>query len=579
MTGPPRPAARRRRLLPAVLLLGVVLALASLAGGPPAGAHAALVATTPGDGDRLDRGPTEVVLTFSESVSAGPGAVRVLGADGGRVDRGGVNVQGETVVVPLEGGLADGTYIVAWRVVSADSHPINGAFTFGVGEAAATLDPGVVDALVGTGGEGPWRVGATVARLLGYGGTLVATGLVLFLATVHDRGPERARLRRLVRVAAAVGAAGLVLEVPARAALATGLGPDSLTAPGVAGQVLGDNVGPALAVALLALLFVAIDAGRDRVVAGAGVVAPALAFAVAGHTATASPVAVAVVGDATHVAAASVWAGGLVGLLVVVVGRARAGRPMAAVVARFSGVAGLALAGVAAGGLALGWTQVGGLDALVGTPYGQVLLAKVALVGVVAALGGWNRYRVVPVLEARLAAGADGGPDPDADGRGDDGGSGVATLAPPAAPIRDLRRTLVAEVAVLAVVVALTAALVDITPARSSVAGPWGERAALGDGQVDLSLESTRAGRTTIHVYTFDADGRPWPMDEALRLRFSLPAAGITDLERRPAPTGPGHWTLTGDDLAIAGTWTIEVVARTSLYEEQDATFEVPIVG
>ncbi|HEV7721761.1 MAG TPA: copper resistance protein CopC, partial [Iamia sp.] len=395
---------RLRRLL-VVLALGLGLAALLVGAGPaaPASAHAELVSTTPGDGARLGAAPSRVEITFSEDVSTTLGAVRVLDRSGDRVDRGGVEAGGGVVTVDLE-DLDDGAYIVAWRVVSADSHPIHGSFTFTVGDGAERIDGDLAAALLGDPGDGPWKVVGAGTRALGYGGALLAAGLAVFLALAHDKGPERSALRRLLRAAAGVGAIGILAELPVRAALATGLGPDALTEPGVAGQLLGDRVGIGMAVALLTLLFLAVDAGRDRLLAGAGVVALGVAFAIAGHTATTSPEVLAIGSDSVHVAAASVWLGGLVGCLAVVAARRRAGTSSAAVVMRFSSVAGIALGAVAVAGSALGWSEVRTLHALTSTSYGQLLIAKVAIVGVVAMLGAANRSRLVPILERDLAA-------------------------------------------------------------------------------------------------------------------------------------------------------------------------------
>src|SRR5207248_33031 len=99
----------------------------------PASAHAMLQATTPGDGAHLDTAPSVVTMTFSEPVSAPLGAVRVFDARGRRVDNGNVVARDATVSLGLDGSLADGCYIVTWRVISADSHPVRGAFNFTVG--------------------------------------------------------------------------------------------------------------------------------------------------------------------------------------------------------------------------------------------------------------------------------------------------------------------------------------------------------------------------------------------------------------------------------------------------------------
>lgn len=587
-----------------MVLGATAVALLVLLAPSPAGAHASLTATSPADGAALDTAPTEVRLSFSENVTATVGAIRVLDRDGERVDRGSVEVDGSDLVAPLE-ELSDGSYVVAWRVVSADSHPIHGSFTFVVGDGDTHLDDDLVASLIGDDGDGPWRATGVATRAFGYGGSLLAVGLAAFVVHAHDGGAERSRLRRLLRWAAGIGSAGLVLEVPVRAALATGLGPSSITETGVLEQVLGDRVGIGLSIALLSLLFVAVDGGRDRIVSTAAPLALGGAWAVAGHTATTSPAAVAFLSDAVHVAAAAVWFGGLVGCATVASARHRGGTSPAAIIVRFSSLAGVALAGVAVGGLALAWGEVRSVDGLVSTPYGRLVMGKVAVVGLVAALGGYNRYRLVPVLEHDLAtnAASDRADRPDetdeideadgADGTGDRDLAATSEMeasetgasaeqAPPigrlgAAAMSALRTTLAVEAGLLVAVIAVTALLVDVTPARAAVAPPFEATEDLADGEVQIYFESTRAGTITLHVYAFDDDGAPLDPLEPVDIRFSLPSADVVGLERTPEVTGSGHWTLITDDLTIAGTWTVEVAVRLTLYDTATATFEVPI--
>lgn len=589
MTGPsPWPT----RVVRPGLLVAATLALAGLGvatwSPSPAAAHAALLSSTPTDGGQPDSAPTEVELTFNENVSAALGAIRVLDAEGERVDGGDIENAGQRVTVAL-GDLDDGAYIVAWRVVSADSHPIKGSFTFSVGDDAAGIDDSLARTLLGGADDGPWKAAGTASRFLAYGGSLLAVGSAVFGAFVHDGGPEVGRLRRLVRVGAGIGAVGVVAELPIRAALATGLGPDSLTAPGVLGQLLADQVGIAMAISLLALLFVTVDGGRDRLVAGACTAAVGVSLAIAGHTATTSPVALGIASDAVHTSAAAVWFGGLVGGLVVVVARWRQTGTWAAVVVRFSGVAGVALASVAVAGGALGWVQVGSFDALLTTAYGQLLIAKVLVVGLVASLGAVNRYRLVPLLDApttsvetadanRVTVAAGAVPlDPPTERLPETQRSAAEDVPRPNGEVTGiLRRTLAVEVALLVLVVGITSVLVDVTPARASVAAPFVGSEPLGEGTMEIDVDPTRAGRTTIHLYAYDETGQVLPADE-VTLRFSLPSSDVSNLERTPEPTGPGHWTHIGDDFSIAGTWTVEVVARTSVYDEEIARFEVPI--
>ena len=540
-------------------LAGFALAaLALVATAGPAAGHAVLESSDPADGARLPEAPDAVTLTFNEAVAAELGGVRVFDAEGTRVDDEALTADGTVVSVGLAPDLGDGAYIVTYRVLSADGHPVRGAFSFVVGEGDAASGD-VVAGLLGEGDDRPWEIAGAIARGLAYAGTLAAAGLAAFLVLAHDGGPEGPRLRRFLAVAAAVGAFGALVQLPITAALATGLGIDAITETGVLGQVLGDSVALSLVVVLSGLgLIVLVPAGRDEgvdTVPAAGpviLVAAAVAaggFAITGHTATTDPRWLVSVTDAVHACAGAVWFGGLIGLAVVL--RARradpAGTGAASVVARFSGTAAIALVVVAAAGVTLSWTQVRSLDALTSTTYGRLLMTKVAIVAVVAAIGAWNRYRLVPAIES----------------------------APKAATSR-LRRTVAAEALAIVVAVGLTAVLVQVTPARAALATPFSDTVPLGDGTVNVVVDPAKVGPTSIHLYLLDASGRPFE-PESVTLDLSLESAGIGPLEREPFVAGPGHFQLDTNDLTIAGTWTIGVEARIDRFDQATAEVEVPI--
>src|SRR4051794_10627014 len=181
---------RRRALAGAAgLLLGLfgVLLAAS-----PASAHAALVATDPGNGTIVPDAPNKVTLTFSESVQLVSGKIQVLAPDNSRADQGEPTVNGNTVTIPLRSGGPRGTYLVSYRVVSADSHPIGGSITYSVGAAStppsATVNDTKVDPVV--------RGLIPVGKYLGYAGLVLLIGPALVLALLWPhrlsrRGPAR----------------------------------------------------------------------------------------------------------------------------------------------------------------------------------------------------------------------------------------------------------------------------------------------------------------------------------------------------------------------------------------------------
>lgn len=124
-----------RSLSRAAVGVSLLLAALTLLLGPaaPASAHAVLVSSSPAAGTVLPNAPAEVVLTFSESVRKVPGKIRVLGPDGSRVDRGEPRFSGPTVTISVDKAATRGTFLVSYRVISADSHPVANGFTYSVG--------------------------------------------------------------------------------------------------------------------------------------------------------------------------------------------------------------------------------------------------------------------------------------------------------------------------------------------------------------------------------------------------------------------------------------------------------------
>lgn len=115
----------------------VALALCSFLTSTPAHAHAILLQTVPAANGRLEQAPHQVMLSFDERVETIFNSVQVLNEKGERVDDGSLKLsdQGDVLSVNLK-PLSNGKYVVSWRVVSLDSHQVEGHFGFGVGEPA-----------------------------------------------------------------------------------------------------------------------------------------------------------------------------------------------------------------------------------------------------------------------------------------------------------------------------------------------------------------------------------------------------------------------------------------------------------
>ncbi len=173
-----------RRLLAALVLAGMAL----LGGTQPASAHSALVGSDPADGSSTASGPTTVALTFNEAVQPGFTTVTVVGPGGNQWQAGPPTEDGSVVTVPVRPLGPAGEYTVGYRVLSADSHPVQGAVRFtltepGPGTAAAPAPSSTATAdepppaAAQTTDEGgmpvwPWIVGTVV---------LLATGVAVAL--------------------------------------------------------------------------------------------------------------------------------------------------------------------------------------------------------------------------------------------------------------------------------------------------------------------------------------------------------------------------------------------------------------
>lgn len=121
-----------------VALLTLVLAAIGILSMPnPAFAHDSLISTSPASDDHLSAAPASVTLTFSAGVlSLGESAVVIVTApDGTVVSDDNPVIESETVTQALVTNGAPGTYLVQWRVVSSDGHPIDGEFSYNVDDA------------------------------------------------------------------------------------------------------------------------------------------------------------------------------------------------------------------------------------------------------------------------------------------------------------------------------------------------------------------------------------------------------------------------------------------------------------
>ncbi|MCX5532456.1 copper resistance protein CopC [Streptomyces sp. NBC_00006] len=417
-----------------LVLLFLAVTGALLAGAAPASAHAALTGSDPKQGAVVDTAPKKVSLTFSESVAISDGAVRVLDPAGKRVDDGKVaHSGGTTYTVGVHSGLPDGTFTVAYQVVSADSHPVAGAYTFSIGAPSKTT------AVVADQNAGGGVVGVIygIARYVSYAGFALLVGGAAFVLGCWRRGAGSKPVQRVVVGAwTALTAATLAMLLLRGSYTGSGKFGDIFDMS-LLGQVLQTKTGAALTSRLLLLaaaaLFIAVlfgayakkneedgeggeegKDGRDAkakerndltfgLSVGGAVVAAGLAatWAMAEHASTGIQAALAMPVDVLHLLAVAAWLGGLTTLLVALY---RVPTIEGSAVRRFSRVAFCSVLVLVATGLYQSWRQVGSWSALTGTAYGQLLMVKVGLVAVLVGVAWISRKWTARLTETVAAA-------------------------------------------------------------------------------------------------------------------------------------------------------------------------------
>ena len=295
-----------------------------------AAAHAVLTGTQPVSGTTVQRTPREVIFEFNQAVGGTPGAVRVYDAKGREVDDGDVTHPGgrqHWMGVGLPAKLPDGTYTATYRVISADTHVVYGGLVFNVGHESSSSQ--TVAGLINRNRAGPvTNVAFGVVRVLSYISIALVVGVLAFLVFVAGPAVRSTAFERrawfLVATGAGIGVLAGVLGILLQGAEAAGRSLWGSLRWSVISTVLDSRFGwvwglRSLLLALTLLVLAALRPRRRRLsLAWLGLVAVYLVIspALAGHASVQGPVWAFFLSDALHVAAASVWVGGVAAIVI-----------------------------------------------------------------------------------------------------------------------------------------------------------------------------------------------------------------------------------------------------------------------
>jgi copper transport protein len=548
---------RRSFVVAAVVVSALVVPAA-------AWAHAALLRTVPAASVVVNTPPKQVALVFSEAVEPRFAIVSVTDAGATQLVAGSAHrsaANADELDVPVK-HLPEGWYLVVWRVISVDGHPVRGAFTFAVGPNPGPAPQFVIPNLSETAAT-PTLVAARWIALLSF---MAAIGLFVLRTIIARPLVSRVPGTSLRSVAIAFWSAMALslVAVPVYVLLATAkfalrsfwsvgaLVPLMRVSAFGRGYLDLELILALFALAAGAALWLDRPERRQRSVAallallgallaaGAAVLAPGAA----GHASQTSPRALALALDALHVGAGAIWVGGLIGLLVLWRSLPAEKRVagLTITVPRFSNVAFVAVLTLLASGIWASFLHLPTLASLWQTSYGKTIIAKASILLVAMLLAAVNLLRTKPRLQAAAER-------PDV-------GPGAATL---------LRRLVGGEALLVAGAVLAAALLSSLPPPPKALAGLAKPSAHTGPGPVstvvtrngyrlDLRVTPNRAATQNEFSVHITRAGAPVRGADVIAT-FTMLDMEMPSQSDRLAETQPGTYVRSAPALVMVGHW------------------------
>ena len=530
-----------------------------------ASAHAYLVKTVPAASQELNASPPNIQLTYDEAVEPRFAIISVTDANGRQQTTGPVrrsSADPDTLVVPLRPQLPEGWYLIYWRAISVDGHPVQGAFTYAVGPNPGPAPQFQVPNISAT----ATTPQVLISRWLTFVTVMTSIGLFALRVLIIRPVPRRVPGVRLGAVSVAFVAVSILGLVAIPVYLDFATANDSLRSVFDVSALVPLFGVTAFGRAILDLevcfaLFCVADwvslwvdrperehrsvaelaASFGALLAGAAVL---IVPGAAGHAAQTSPRGLTLAFDWLHLAAGSVWLGGLAGLLVLWFALPLRDRVPALSVAvpRFSAVAIGSVLALAGSGLGEALNHLPAVDALWLTGYGQAILVKCALLAAALVIASGNLLRSRPRLVAARVS---------------------PELGEPAA--RLLRGLVSGELVVVTAIVFAAAVLSSLAPPPPAFALQNSAIARIGPGtvtrsvthagyQLQLLVAPNRAAAPDSFALRITKGGRP-VRGADVTLTFNMTTMEMPQQEYQLAETKPGIYTRAAPALVMVGEW------------------------
>lgn len=536
-----------------VVIVGLLLLAIRV---PFVSAHANLSRSDPAANASLDTAPVEIRLWFTEPLEAEFSRFMLIDSSGATIQTPASQADpaDPTQLFMHPGTLAEGLYTVSWRVLSTDGHTTEGSFAFGIGVAVTptATAPTTSEAVPVDSAIIRWI--NLLSLSLGLGS--LAFWIFVWKPAVPQGQPDVERwMQRIIwsgwMLMGVSGIFMLLLQVSVAAGISIW---DAVTNPALGVVLNGSRYGQvwlARLVFWLGLGGVLWLARRERWLYWVALILGCLMLLTNSLYSHASAMTqdtfLAVVSDWLHLTATVLWMGGLIQFFVVI-GAARRHIDsitslLSDLVGHFSNFARVTVAALMITGMYAAWLQVGSVEALLTTVYGQALFIKLVLVLPLLAISAVNLVFTQ---------------------RGLHNGESVWTGR--------LRGLVGAEITLTIAVLAAVGAMTSIAPARTVLAVRNAETAETAQPYFQMQITSTLmahleiapgyVGENTFSITLYDTEGNPVTDASRIRLLFEHAGQNLGQSELRPELQEDGSYAITGANLSIPGTWDIRMTVQ-----------------
>ncbi|MFS0873373.1 copper resistance protein CopC [Paenibacillus xylanilyticus] len=534
-----------------------------------ASAHAYIVKASPGENEQVATAPERLTLEFNESLQTAFYDIKITAPDGTQADDGNVRIDAErphVLETGLRTGLGNGTYAVSWKAVSADGHPIQGAYVFHIGEPSGS-PAGLADLTSGTsqtGGPIKWILSLT--DWIQYLGLSVILGTLAFLlfriapASMAREPMEVPGSYKLLWISYAAASVAAIISLPLNTLYESGVSITefSWALMGSALKLTSFGLIWMAQMLILMLLAVTILSGYDRdrslkvrIWSSYGslllVLGWLLTHAMTGHPAAAEQRVLAITMDYVHLIGAAFWIGALTAMAVCLPPLADKLPPKVrgevywGAIRRFTAWGIGAVAALVATGIysSLVILPEPALTSLFTTAYGYVLIAKIILLLVMIGFA-WRHARTARHGKGNRLAGS-----------------------------------LKAELAAGAVVLALAAILTHLSPGQPEAAGPYKEVQTMEDGSaITLQVSPNVTGENQFEVGVKGPDGSIVNDLEQITLTLTHLDMDMGIYEVTIPKNDTGVYQAE-EYISMPGRWSIKVHLLTRSLDSLDAEFEI----